>query len=113
MHNQRAKPGKDRRLLIEDYVASSVVGLVIGAVCRGCPGLVTWMSPVFGGLDARPQGVPVSHAWAYRDFPTMPYQFYHLFDAPVGFEPFSIGYRRAAAFATRLGISVQIWSDSV
>ncbi|OWM83051.1 hypothetical protein CDL15_Pgr005080 [Punica granatum] len=28
----------------EDYVASSVVGLVIGAVCRGCPGLVTWVA---------------------------------------------------------------------
>ncbi|PKI57932.1 hypothetical protein CRG98_021681 [Punica granatum] len=34
--------------------------------------LTVQMGPVFGGLDARPQRAPVSHAWAYRDFPTMP-----------------------------------------
>ncbi|PKI66342.1 hypothetical protein CRG98_013304 [Punica granatum] len=27
------------------------------------------VGPVFGGLDMRPPRAPVSHAWAYRDFP--------------------------------------------
>ncbi|OWM73943.1 hypothetical protein CDL15_Pgr009129 [Punica granatum] len=31
--------------------------------------LTVQMDPVLGGLDTRPPGTPVSHAWAYRDFP--------------------------------------------
>ncbi|PKI40339.1 hypothetical protein CRG98_039268 [Punica granatum] len=31
--------------------------------------LTVQVGPVLGGLDARPPRAPVSHAWAYRDFP--------------------------------------------
>ncbi|OWM90070.1 hypothetical protein CDL15_Pgr000857 [Punica granatum] len=30
--------------------------------------LIVQVGPVLEGLDTRPPGVPVSHAWAYRDF---------------------------------------------
>ncbi|OWM76883.1 hypothetical protein CDL15_Pgr012494 [Punica granatum] len=44
-------------------------------------------------------------------FSMMPQRLYWLFDVPVSLGPFSSGHRRAAAFVTRIGISVQIWSD--
>ncbi|OWM72564.1 hypothetical protein CDL15_Pgr005033 [Punica granatum] len=31
--------------------------------------LTVQVGPVLGGLDTRPPGAPVSHAWAYQDFP--------------------------------------------
>ncbi|PKI73751.1 hypothetical protein CRG98_005855 [Punica granatum] len=42
-------------------------------------------------------------------FSMMPQRLYWLFDVPVSLGPFSSGHRRAAAFVTRIGISVQIW----
>ncbi|PKI66753.1 hypothetical protein CRG98_012759 [Punica granatum] len=42
-------------------------------------------------------------------FSMMPQRLYWLFDVPVSLRPFSSGHRRAAAFVTRIGISVQIW----
>ncbi|PKI46263.1 hypothetical protein CRG98_033344 [Punica granatum] len=31
--------------------------------------LTVQVGPVLGALDTRPPGAPVSHAWAYQDFP--------------------------------------------
>ncbi|OWM86322.1 hypothetical protein CDL15_Pgr020630 [Punica granatum] len=46
---------------------------IILAVCNTCdPGITSkslQVGPVLGGLDARPQGLPLAMYWAYQDIP--------------------------------------------
>ncbi|OWM63767.1 hypothetical protein CDL15_Pgr006029 [Punica granatum] len=71
---ERDSSSEVKRLRIPSGRESESV--VVLAACSTCDPDITSkslkMGPVLGGLDARPPGAPVSHAWAYRDFPTMP-----------------------------------------
>ncbi|OWM76879.1 hypothetical protein CDL15_Pgr012490 [Punica granatum] len=67
--------------------------------------------PAFRGLDARPPGLLLALHGHIETFSKVPKWLYRLFDAPVNLGPFSLGYRRAAAFVTRMRNFVQIWSD--
>ncbi|OWM63168.1 hypothetical protein CDL15_Pgr009393 [Punica granatum] len=67
--------------------------------------------PTFRGLNARPPGLLLALHGHIETFLKVPKRLYRLFDAPVNLGPFSSGYRRAAAFVTRMRNFVQIWSD--
>ncbi|PKI73241.1 hypothetical protein CRG98_006376 [Punica granatum] len=58
---------------------------------------------VFEGLDARPAKLLLAMQGHIETFSMMPQQLYQLFDAPIGFGPFSSGYCREATFVTRMG----------
>ncbi|PKI38990.1 hypothetical protein CRG98_040619 [Punica granatum] len=55
------------------------------------------------GLDARPPGLLLALHRHIETSSKAPKRLYRLFDAPVNLGPFSSGYRRAAAFVTRMG----------
>ncbi|PKI68278.1 hypothetical protein CRG98_011329 [Punica granatum] len=67
--------------------------------------------PAFRGPDVRPPGLLLALHGHIEMFSKVPKRLYRLFDAPVNLGPFSSGYRRAAAFVTRMRNFVQIWSN--
>ncbi|OWM83043.1 hypothetical protein CDL15_Pgr016525 [Punica granatum] len=67
--------------------------------------------PTFRGPDVRPLGLLLALHGHIETFLKVPKRLYRLFDAPVSLGPFSSGCRRAAAFVTRMGNFIQIWSD--
>ncbi|PKI49806.1 hypothetical protein CRG98_029783 [Punica granatum] len=97
----------------------SLLGAILAAgavvVRRGCLGCAMRdSSSVRGvptGLDARPPGLMLAMYGHIKTFSKMPQRLYQLFDAPVDLGPFSSWCHRAAAFVTRMGIYVQIWSN--
>ncbi|OWM63265.1 hypothetical protein CDL15_Pgr026463 [Punica granatum] len=63
------------------------------------------------GPDVRPPGLLLALHGHIETFSKVPKRLYRLFDAPVNLGPFLSRCRRAAAFVTRMGNFVQIWSD--
>ncbi|OWM91638.1 hypothetical protein CDL15_Pgr020308 [Punica granatum] len=59
--------------------------------------------PSIISLDARPAKLLLAMQGHIETFSMMPQQLYQLFDAPIGFGPFSSGYCREATFVTRMG----------
>ncbi|OWM75318.1 hypothetical protein CDL15_Pgr012278 [Punica granatum] len=67
--------------------------------------------PSIISLNARPPRLLLALHRHIETFSKVPKRHYRLFDAFVSLGPFSSGCHRTAAFVTRMGNFIQIWSD--